>query len=261
MGALHSGHLSLLERAKAENDVVVCSIFVNPTQFGSNEDLDSYPRQLDQDVDLLESLGVDYCFAPDMDSMYGPNHVTFVDPVGFDTLTQEGLVRPGHFRGVATIVTKLLNIVQPSRAYFGQKDAAQCVLIKRIVEDLNMDVDIEIGDTIREKNGLALSSRNAYLKEEERRAASIIHQSLRKANELYQSHILNDEVVLFSSQIQAVVESSLRTEPLVGEIQYISVDSRDTMLPLEEVDRDGAVLSVAVKVGAVRLIDNIVLRK
>jgi len=259
MGALHIGHLSLLERAKAENDTVVCSIFVNPTQFGPNEDLDAYPRQFEQDVDLLESLGVDYCFAPDINSMYGPNHVTFVDPVGFDDLS-EGMIRPGHFRGVATIVTKLLNIVQPSRAYFGQKDAAQCVLIKRVVEDLNMDVDIVIGETVREADGLALSSRNAYLKEEERKAAPIIHRSMQKANELFQSYV-SEDITVSVSQIQGVVENSLRSEPLVGEIQYISVDSRDTMLPLEEIDSKGAVLSVAVKVGAVRLIDNIILGK
>ena len=167
MGALHEGHLSLVEQAKKDNDHVVSSIFVNPAQFGPNEDLDTYPRQLQTDAALLESLGVDCIFAPaKADEMYGPYHTTYVDPVIFNS-SREGLARPGFFRGVATIVMKLFNITQPTRAYFGQKDAVQCCVIKRMVKDMNIPVEVVIMPTVREADGLAMSSRNAYLTEKE----------------------------------------------------------------------------------------------
>lgn len=192
-------------------------------------------------------------FAPTIDDMYGKNHVTFVHPEGFDEIP-EGRARPGHFRGVATIVTKLFNIVQPTNAYFGQKDAAQCCLIRRIVEDLDMDLNVIVKDTIREDDGLAMSSRNAYLNQEERKAAPIIYQALRTARDKY----LNNPGIS-SDELSETVNSILRTEPLMGEIQYISVDNKQTMQPLAYVGEDGAVISLACKVGSVRLIDNILL--
>ena len=262
MGALHNGHLSLLELAKQENDVVVCSIFVNPTQFAPNEDLDKYPRQFERDCELLEDIGgVDHIFAPSIDVMYGSNHVTSVDPgEGFEN-TPEGKQRPGHFRGVATIVTKLLNIVQPTKAYFGQKDAAQCVLIQRIVSDLNIDVDIVVGETVREEDGLAMSSRNAYLMDnpENRKAAPIIHKSLLQAKMLYLDGMENNGSGVSATLLRDTVIQGLKTEPLIHEIQYVDVSSRQTMQPLEYVDHDGAIISLACKIGSVRLIDNIVL--
>jgi len=257
MGALHRGHLSLLKRARQENDVVVCSIFVNPTQFGPNEDLDRYPRQLERDCELLQEVGIEHVFAPSsVESMYSKYHVTSVDPGICFEQTEEGKSRPGHFKGVATVVTKLLNIVQPTRAYFGQKDAAQCVLIRRIVNDLNMSLDIVVGDTVREDDGLAMSSRNAYLSTSERSAAPIIYQSLLKARELFQS-----KECVSSCDLIDVVEQTLKTQPLVREIQYVSVDSRETMQTLTKVHhQEGAIVSLACKIGSVRLIDNIVLQ-
>lgn len=185
--------------------------------------------------------------------MYGKNHVTFVEPEGFDDIP-EGRARPGHFRGVATIVTKLFNIVQPTNAYFGQKDAAQCCLIRRIVEDLDMDLNVIVKDTIREEDGLAMSSRNAYLNTEERKAAPIIYRALRTAREKF---IQNPGIA--TTELVDVVQTVLKSEPLMGEIQYVSVDSKATMKPVKNVGEEGAIISLACKVGAVRLIDNIVL--
>jgi pantoate--beta-alanine ligase len=253
MGALHDGHLSLVREARKHNDLVVTSIFVNPTQFGEGEDFDKYPRQLERDAERLAEYGVDHLFAPTIDDMYGKNHVTYVDPRGFDDIT-EGKARPGHFSGVATIVTKLFNIVQPTNAYFGQKDAAQCVLIKRIANDLDMDLNVVVMDTVREHDGFAMSSRNAYLKPEERAVAPIIHRSLRAAKALYET-----KGSVESSDLVTVVEQSLKSEPLVSEIQYISVDSKETMQPLSQVGKEGAIISLACKVGSVRLIDNIII--
>mmetsp|Transcript_27976 Transcript_27976/g.39401 ORF Transcript_27976/g.39401 Transcript_27976/m.39401 type:complete len:314 (+) Transcript_27976:246-1187(+) len=260
MGALHDGHLSLLKKARTDNDVVIASIFVNPTQFGVGEDLDKYPRQFEKDTAMLSQLGVDHVFAPNVENMYSKNHMMYIDPTGFDDIP-EGTSRPGHFRGVATIVAKLFNIVQPSNAYFGQKDAAQCVLIRRLVEDLNMmDLNVVICDTVREKDGLAMSSRNAYLECDERAAAPIIYQSLCSAKDLYQNSNNSDGSSISSQELVDNVKSVIQSEPLVSEIQYISVDNLQTMKPIQEVNReDGAVISLACKVGKVRLIDNIVL--
>lgn len=185
--------------------------------------------------------------------MYGKNHVTFVDPEGFDDLP-EGRSRPGHFRGVATIVTKLFNIVRPTNAYFGQKDAAQCCLIRRIVEDLDMDLNVIIKDTIREADGLAMSSRNAYLNTDERKAAPVIYRALRSAKEQF---IANPGIS--SVELADTVKKTLKTEALMGDIQYVSVDSKATMRPVDRVGEEGAIISLACKVGSVRLIDNIVL--
>jgi len=189
--------------------------------------------------------------------MYCSHHSTFVQPEGFGN-TSEGLARPGHFRGVATIVTKLFNIVQPTRAYFGQKDAAQCVLIRRITEDLNMDVSIVVRPTIRESDGLAMSSRNAYLSSEEREAAPILYKALCSAREVFDSLATSADIE--SLQLQDCVRRTLNSQPLVKEIQYVSVDCRATMRSLERVTRkEGAILSIACVLGSVRLIDNIVL--
>jgi len=249
--------LSLVKQARADNDVVIASIFVNPTQFGPNEDLDRYPRQLERDSELLSDLGVDHLFAPD--TMYGPHHRTFVVPEGFDE-TAEGCSRPGHFRGVATIVTKLFHIVEPTTAYFGQKDACQCVLIRRIVEDLDMGIEISVQDTVRERDGLAMSSRNAYLSAADRKAAPVVYQSLCAARELYDQHH-NTTTRIAASDLKTHVEAVLEREPAVTELHYVAVDSRETMQPLEVVEQgSGAIVSVACRLGGVRLIDNIVLK-
>lgn len=258
MGALHDGHLSLVREAREKNDVVVTSIFVNPTQFGEGEDLDKYPRQLEQDCKCLAELGVDHLFTPDSSSMYSKNYLTYVDPTGFDDLP-EGTSRPGHFRGVATIVTKLFNIIQPTNAYFGQKDAAQCCLVKRVVDDLNMEVNIVVMDTVREEDGLAMSSRNAYLTPDERQAAPIVYKSLCAAKDHYQSALELGKLPISAESLSSVVEKTLKSEKLVSEVQYITVDDRETMRPALSVGSDGAVISLACVVGSVRLIDNVIL--
>lgn len=189
--------------------------------------------------------------------MYGTNHQTFVDVHGFDDIP-EGRCRPGHFRGVATIVTKLFNIVQPSNAYFGQKDAAQCVLIKRIVQDLDMNVRVHIMPTKREEDGLAMSSRNAYLQQNERKAASIIYKSLQAAKGVYDAAFAGGFPIA-SIILHDVVKNTLEGDPMVSDIQYISIDCKENMKPLSVVDESGAIISVACKLGNVRLIDNIVL--
>ena len=190
--------------------------------------------------------------------MYGKHHVTYVDPTGFDDIA-EGRSRPGHFRGVATVVTKLCNIIAPTNAYFGQKDATQCVLIRRIVEDLNMDLNINVMDTIREADGLAMSSRNAYLTPEERLVAPIVYKSLCAARDAYLVKKSSGALPIPATELSKTVCDVLGSEPLVSEIQYASVDNRATFQPLSEVDEEGAVVSLACKVGSVRLIDNIVL--
>ena len=235
---------------------MVASIFVNPTQFGHSDDFNRYPRQLERDTELLQELGVHHIFAPNADSMYGQNHLAYVDAKGFDEIA-EGRARPGHFQGVATVVTKLFNIVRPTNAYFGQKDAAQCVLIRRIVEDLDMDVNVVVHDTVREADGLALSSRNAYLTTEERKAAPVLYRSLNAAKALFKSF---EGDVIPAADLRQVVMDELKSEPLVGEIQYVSIDNKATMQPIQKVLRqNGAIVSIACKVGSVRLIDNMVL--
>lgn len=259
MGALHEGHLSLVKEAKENNDLVVASIYVNPTQFGEGEDLDKYPRTFQRDSELLNDYGVDHIFAPD--NMYGEHHVSYVDPTGFNN-TAEGKARPGHFRGVATIVTKLLNIIQPTNAYFGQKDAAQCVLIRRIVSDLDMNVHINVIDTMRETDGLALSSRNAYLNLDERKAAVVLYKSLCAAKELYNTRSTTSPVnqsTICAADIKEIVMNVLQSESMVKEVQYVAVDNKETMEPLDEVGANGAVVSIACVVGSVRLIDNCII--
>ncbi len=246
MGALHEGHLSLLDAARRDCDFTVVTIFVNPTQFGPGEDFSRYPRTLDADLKLLAARGADRVFAPATDDMYGPRDATFVD-VGGPALHFEGEHRPGHFRGVATIVLKLFNLVAPDRAYFGRKDYQQSLVVRRMVEDLNVPIQIEVCPTLREPDGLAMSSRNRYLSEDERRRALAISQGLRLAGEL---------IVKGMIDVQALI--ARMRELLIGaglKIDYVAIVDRDTLQPLSTVDRP-AVALVAARIGATRLIDN-----
>jgi pantoate--beta-alanine ligase len=249
MGFLHEGHLSLVKRARAENDHIAVSIFVNPTQFGPNEDLAAYPRDLDRDLSLLEPLGVDLVFNPSPDVMYPPNYQTYVT-VEDVTKVLEGASRPGHFRGVATVVAKLFNIVGAERAYFGQKDAQQTIVIKRMVQDLNMPIDIIICPTQREADGLALSSRNTYLDAEHRRAAPVPYRALCAAKEAF------DRGERDGDRLRAIMREIIEAEPL-AKLDYVSAADAVTLQEAAVIDEaHGLLLSVAVRVGKPRLIDN-----
>jgi pantoate--beta-alanine ligase len=250
MGYLHAGHLALVERARAENGSVAASIFVNPTQFGPSEDFERYPRDLPRDLNLLEAAGVDLVFVPAVREMYPDGFSTYVEVEGV-TRMLEGGVRPGHFRGVATIVCKLLNIADAERAYFGQKDAQQTVVIRRMVRDLNIRTEIVVVPTVREPDGLALSSRNAYLSPEERAAAPVLYRALEAARTLWEAGERNG--AMLREHVQAV----LAQEPLAC-VDYVSVADP---LTLEELDTIGhaALVSLAVRFGKTRLIDNMLL--
>ncbi len=250
MGYLHEGHLSLVRRARAENDHVAVSIFVNPTQFGPHEDYNRYPRDLERDLRLLEPLGVDLVFAPPVEEMYPPGFQTWV-VVEEVTRPLEGAARPGHFRGVATVVTKLFNIIQPDRAYFGQKDAQQAVVIRRMVQDLNIPVEIVVCPTVREPDGLAMSSRNTYLSPEERRAATVLFRALQAAKARYEQGERDAE------RLRAIMREVIQAEPL-ARLDYVSVADPETLQELSRVE-DRALLSLAVYIGKTRLIDNILL--
>ncbi|CAI5743566.1 unnamed protein product [Peronospora destructor] len=244
MGGLHDGHMSLVKQARRLCDFVAVSVFVNPMQFGPNEDYTKYPRTFKEDMSLLQQQGVDLVFFPSAEEMYSPNHRCYVEPEGFDDLV-EGQCRKGHFRGVATVVTKLFNVVQPTHAFFGQKDAAQVVLIKRMVSDLNIPVEIGVVPIVREADGLALSTRNQYLNPVEREAASVLHRGLAYAQNLFQKAKKDGKTAIDAEMLP---------------IEYVSVGSKETMQEVSKVDTvDGAIISVAVKVGKCRLIDNIVL--
>jgi pantoate--beta-alanine ligase len=251
MGYLHNGHLALVRQAKAECDHVAVTIFVNPTQFGPNEDLARYPRNLQRDLQLLEQKGVDLVFAPSVAEMYPQPYRTFVDVEGV-TAPLEGARRSGHFRGVATVVCKLFNIVGADRAYFGQKDAQQTVVIKQMVRDLNMPTEIVVVPTVRERDGLALSSRNVYLHPEQRRAAPVLFRSLQAAQRLYNQGERNAQT------IRQTVEQILSSEPL-AQIDYVSVADSQTLEEIAEQIHHGALVSLAVRFGTTRLIDNVVL--
>jgi pantoate--beta-alanine ligase len=250
MGYLHEGHLSLVRRARAENDRVAVSIFVNPTQFGPHEDYARYPRDLERDLRLLEPLGVDLVFVPSVEEMYPPGFQTWVI-VEEVSRPLEGASRPGHFRGVATVVTKLFNILQPDRAYFGQKDAQQTVVIRRMVQDLNIPVEIVICPTVREPDGLAMSSRNTYLNPEERRAATALFRALQAAKARYEAGERDAE------RLREAMREVIRAEPL-ARIDYVSVAHPETLQELERVEGP-ALLSLAVYIGTTRLIDNLML--
>lgn len=250
MGYLHEGHLSLVRRAKEECDHVAVSIFVNPTQFGPKEDLSKYPRDLDRDLSLLEPLGVDLIWMPTAEIMYPPNYQTWVE-VEAITHPLEGAMRPGHFRGVTTVVAKLFNAVQPDRAYFGQKDAQQAAVIRQMARDLSYPIEIVVCPIVREPDGLAMSSRNVYLNSEQRRAATVLSRSLRAAQEAYEAGERDAET------IRRKMKEVLASEPL-AEVQYVSCADYDTLEELETVDGK-ALLSMAVFIGKTRLIDNMVL--
>lgn len=250
MGFLHEGHQALIRLSKEENKTSTVSIFVNPTQFGPEEDFGDYPRDMEADLKLLESEGVDLVFAPRVDEIYPSGFSTYVE-VGEIAKSLEGKHRPTHFRGVATVVCKLLNVCRPDRAYFGQKDAQQCAVIKRLNQDLALGVEVVIVPTVRDSDGLALSSRNIYLKQHERGAALLLSQGLFVAREIFKSGVRSAEVLI--SAACEVMESS----PLIS-IDYIHLTDTDTLEEVNSVSGD-ALLSAAIRLGEVRLIDNLIL--
>ncbi len=248
MGALHAGHRSLVERARRECDRVGVSIFVNPSQFGPGEDLAAYPRTLDRDLEILAQAGVDLVWTPDPGDVYPPGFQTWVS-VEEVTRPLEGGCRPGHFRGVATVVAKLLNAFTPDRAYFGQKDAQQVVVIERMVKDLDFPVEVVVCPTVREPDGLAMSSRNAYLSADQRQAATVLYRALAAARSLYESGVRDAEV------LRSVMRSVVAAEPL-ARADYVSAADPITLAELARV-HDRVLLSLAVRIGTTRLIDNL----
>ena len=250
MGYLHEGHLALVRQARNENSTVVVSIFVNPAQFGPSEDLASYPRDLDRDLELLDEEKTDVVFMPSDEEMYPLGFSSWVD-VEKVTERLEEASRPGFFRGVATVVAKLFNIVQPTKAYFGQKDAQQAIVITRMVADLNMNLEIVVVPTVRENDGLAMSSRNVYLDSEERQAATILFKALTLAKELWQGREKD------ADRIRQQMTSLIQKEPL-AKIDYVSIADASTLAELKTVDRP-ALASLAIRIGKTRLIDNTIL--
>jgi pantoate--beta-alanine ligase len=253
MGALHEGHLSLVKEARQMCDVVIVSIFVNPAQFNEKEDFANYPRDLTADAALLTEFQVDYIFAPDRAEVYGENFSTYVY---VENLTEmlEGASRPGHFRGVATVVTILLNTIRPDFAFFGQKDAQQAVVIKRLANDLAFETEIVMLPIVREESGLAMSSRNALLSDEERQAAAIIYKALREAK------IAAKEGERNASRIAEIVRQTIETEPLAN-IDYIAVVDNETLEPVEKIGENVVLIAVAASFGKVRLIDNTIINR
>ena len=252
MGYLHAGHLSLVQIAKSKSDVVVLTIFVNPTQFGPGEDFSKYPRDVEKDKQLALSAGVDYCFIPSIDEMYAHPNYTFVD---IHTIADvlEGAVRPGHFRGVATVVAKLFNITKACIAVFGQKDAQQIVVIQRMVKDLNFDIEIIVAPIMRELDGLAMSSRNVYLSSAERKESLVLSQSLRKAEELIQQGECSCAI------IRSEMMKCIKTSPSAT-IDYVSIANNETLKEYSELKSgDRVLISLAVRIGATRLIDNTII--
>ncbi len=250
MGYFHEGHLALVRRARAENPSLVVSIFVNPAQFGPQEDLSRYPHNPQRDLTMLEEAGVDTVFMPSVAEMYPPRFNSWIE-VGKITERLEGASRPGHFRGVTTVVAKLFNIIQPAKAYFGQKDAQQLVVIRKMVSDLNMNLAIVTVPTVREPDGLAMSSRNTYLNPEQRRAAVVLYQALCLAQKIWEQGETNAE------HLRQEMLALIQKQPL-ADINYVSVADAETLDELDTV-RSPALVSLAVKIGSTRLIDNIVL--
>jgi pantoate--beta-alanine ligase len=252
MGALHEGHLSLIRRARELADRVVVSVFVNPAQFGPSEDLERYPRNLGRDAELAGTAGADLLYAPPAEEIYPAGYRTYVNVEGWDSAL-EGASRPGHFRGVATVVLKLFHRVVPQVACFGQKDAQQAILIRRMVRDLEMDVEIEVCPTVREADGLALSSRNAFMSPDERQAAPVLYRALQRV----------ETVVLHEGERHAKCVLKLIRETFAGEprasLDYAAVVSLETLEPVEEL-RGSVLVPLAARVGATRLIDNVILK-
>ncbi|MFN3282706.1 MAG: pantoate--beta-alanine ligase [Pseudothermotoga sp.] len=250
MGYLHQGHLSLVRRSRAENDVTVVSIFVNPTQFGPNEDYKSYPRDLNRDLSMLEKEQVDFVFAPEVEEMYPKGYSTYVNEESLSRYLC-GKSRPGHFRGVCTVVTKLFNIVKPHRAYFGQKDAQQFRVIRRMVRDLNMDVEVIECPIVREPDGLAMSSRNVYLSTQEREQALALNRALKLAESLHKSGEKN------ASRIIEKMTDYLSTFDKL-KIDYIEIVDEESLEPVTRIDNK-VIVALAVWIGKARLIDNVIL--
>ena len=253
MGALHEGHLSLVREARRMCDIVIVSIFVNPTQFAPGEDFERYPRDLTKDTTILADYNVDYIFAPTPEEIYPKGFATYVNVEGLSDQL-EGAARPGHFRGVATVLTVLFNIIRPDFVYFGQKDAQQTLVVKRLVRDLAFDTEIVVLPTIREDSGLALSSRNAYLSGEERRAATIIYRALSRAEAAYLSGERS------ARKLAEGVRAEIETEPR-ARLEYVSITDADTLERLDKLDDRSVLIAVAARIGQTRLIDNIVLNK
>jgi pantoate--beta-alanine ligase len=249
MGYLHEGHLTLVKRARAENSSAVVSIFVNPTQFGPQEDFNRYPRDPERDLAMLGKAGTDVVFMPPVAEMYPPNFNSWVE-VGKVSERLEGAARPGHFRGVATVVAKLFGIVQPDKAYFGQKDAQQLLVIKKMVADLNLNLEVVAVPTVREPDGLAMSSRNIYLNPEERKQAAVLYQALGLAQKLWSQGEKNAQA------IRRQMTELIQKQPL-AHIEYISIADAGTLDELDKV-KPPALVSLAVKFGRTRLIDNVV---
>jgi pantoate--beta-alanine ligase len=250
MGYLHEGHLALVKSCHAANDYTIASIFVNPTQFGPNEDFERYPRDYPRDLALLEKENTDFAFLPSPQELYPQGYDTWVE-VKNVTERLEGAIRPGHFLGVATIVNKLFNIVRPTRAYFGQKDAQQCVVIRKMIIDLNMGLEMVVVPTVREPDGLAMSSRNVYLSHEERKQAPVLYKALSTA------HVMWVEGERDSNRLREAMIEIIKGKHL-GNIEYISIADGITLKELESADPP-AIISLAVKFGNTRLIDNILL--
>jgi pantoate--beta-alanine ligase len=253
MGALHEGHLSLVREARRMCDVVVVSVFVNPTQFGPTEDYEHYPRDLTKDTAVLTDYNVDYIFAPTADEIYPKEFSTYVNVKGLSKVL-EGESRPNHFRGVVTIVTILLNTVRPDFAFFGQKDAQQALIIKRMVRDLAFDTEIVVLPTVREDSGLAISSRNLYLSPDELESAAIIHQALSKAKESYKKGERH------GSKLADIVKTTIENEPR-ARLDYVNVVDAETLERLERLDERPILIAVAAYIGKTRLIDNTILNK
>lgn len=253
MGALHEGHLALVKEARQMCDVVIVSIFVNPTQFNDKKDLEKYPRDLTADASLLTNYQIDYIFTPDAEEIYPNGFSTYVYVENL-TETLEGASRPGHFRGVATVITILFNTIRPDFAFFGQKDAQQVAVIKRLTTDLGFDTEIVILPIVREENGLAMSSRNSLLSEEERQKASIIYKSLREAKIAAKNGERN------AANLHEIVRETIETEPL-AQIDYIAIVDNETLETVERIGENAVLIAVAVRFGNVRLIDNTVLNR
>lgn len=251
MGALHEGHLTLMCRARQENDVVIASVFVNPTQFGPNEDFDAYPRRFEEDCKKMETIPVDAVFHPEPKEMYPEGYCTYVNVEGDITKKLCGAQRPGHFRGVATVVTKLMNLSRADRAYFGQKDAQQVVVVKRFVSDLNIPTEIVMVPIVREESGLARSSRNQYLSSEEKEAALVLSRSLKKGKEAFEGGEKDVET------LKKIVRDEIETEA-TAVIDYVDIYSFPALLPIKKAEQP-ALLAIAVKIGKTRLIDNVIL--
>lgn len=253
MGALHEGHLTLMRAAREKCDIVIASVFVNPVQFGPNEDYDAYPRRFEEDCKKLETVPVDAVFHPEPAEMYPDGYATYVNVEGEITHKLCGAQRPGHFRGVATVVTKLMNLSRADEAFFGQKDAQQVVVISRFVEDLNINVHINMVPIVREESGLARSSRNQYLSADEKKAALVLSRSLKAAKMLYAD---GENKV---AELKKVVSDILEAEPMAT-VDYVELYSFPGLLSIEEV-KGPALLAIAVKIGKTRLIDNVILGK